>query len=230
MRLRRAGLTASAHRSMSLKAARESPQITAFFARLAISCTAAKSPSDAIGKPASMISTPIWSRISATSSFSSWVMVAPGHCSPSRKVVSKMRTRFCSDFVVMMWILFDVRAPSARALGVLLTRFPLSAQARTPSRPSADGKQQEAAEKEGGAGSGFGPPADRAKIAARRYHFALVTLLRHAPTRVAEQGKGRVNPGAPTLFLAEWPLASQARIASAACRSELVNLCAGGRP
>ena len=104
MRLRAAGLTASAQRSISLKAARASPHTTAFLVRLAISCTAAKSPSEAIGKPASMMSTPIWSSSSATSSFSSWVMVAPGHCSPSRKVVSKMTTRSCSDFagVVMM--------------------------------------------------------------------------------------------------------------------------------
>ena len=55
---------------------------------------------EAIGKPASMMSTPIWSSNSATSSFSSWVMVAPGHCSPSRKVVSKMTTRSCSDFAL----------------------------------------------------------------------------------------------------------------------------------
>src|SRR5262249_32524169 len=43
----------------------------------------------------------------ASSSFSSWVMVAPGHCSPSRKVVSKMTTRSCSDFAgaLIMWVL-----------------------------------------------------------------------------------------------------------------------------
>ena len=99
MRLRFAGLIASAQRSMSLSAARESPQITAFLERCAISWTAAKSPSEAIGKPASMMSTPIVSSSSATSSFSSWVMVAPGHCSPSRKVVSKMTTRSFSDWV-----------------------------------------------------------------------------------------------------------------------------------
>ncbi len=98
MRWRLAGLIASAQRSMSLKPARESPQTTAFLVRLAISWTAAKSPSDAIGKPASMMSTPISSSSSATSSFSSCVMVAPGHCSPSRKVVSKMTTRSFSDF------------------------------------------------------------------------------------------------------------------------------------
>ena len=59
MRPRLAGLIASPARSMSLKAARERPQITAFLVRLAISCTAWKSPSEAIGKPASMMSTPI---------------------------------------------------------------------------------------------------------------------------------------------------------------------------
>src|SRR5262249_36856525 len=40
-----------------------------------------------------MMSTPIASRKSATSNFSSKVIVAPGHCSPSRRVVSKMKTR-----------------------------------------------------------------------------------------------------------------------------------------
>src|SRR5262249_10264396 len=82
-----------------LNAARASPQTTEFLVRWAISCTAAKSPSEAIGKPASMMSTPIWSSTSATSSFSSWVMVAPGHCSPSRNLVSKMTTRSFSDGV-----------------------------------------------------------------------------------------------------------------------------------
>jgi hypothetical protein len=51
MRLRLAGLIASAQRSMSFGEARDSPQITAFLARCAISWTAAKSPSEAIGKP-----------------------------------------------------------------------------------------------------------------------------------------------------------------------------------
>ena len=119
MRLRLAGLIASAQRSMSLKAARESPQITAFLARLAISWTAAKSPSEAIGKPASMMSTPMVSSSSATSSFSSWVMVAPGHCSPSRKVVSKMTTRSLSDWVwvVMGLVLLVECAARGRSMG-----------------------------------------------------------------------------------------------------------------
>ena len=93
MRPWRAGLMASAQTSISLACARASPQITEFLARRAISWTLSKSPWLAMGKPASMISTPISSSSSATSSFSSKVMVAPGHCSPSRRVVSKITTR-----------------------------------------------------------------------------------------------------------------------------------------
>ena len=60
-------------------------------------CTASKSPGEEIGNPASMMSTPIASSISATSSFSRSVIAAPGDCSPSRNVVSKIRT--CSKAV-----------------------------------------------------------------------------------------------------------------------------------
>jgi hypothetical protein len=67
----------------------------ASFVACAIFETASKSPSEAIGKPASMMSTPISSRIWAICSFSSSVIVAPGDCSPSRSVVSKIRTRGC---------------------------------------------------------------------------------------------------------------------------------------
>jgi hypothetical protein len=73
-----------------LRARARQPAITAFLRAPAISETDSKSPCDAIGNPASMMSTPISSSSSATSSFSSKVMDAPGHCSPSRKVVSKM--------------------------------------------------------------------------------------------------------------------------------------------
>ena len=59
MRPRRAGLIASPQRSMSFVPARDRPHTTAFLVRLAISLTARKSPSEAIGKPASMMSTPI---------------------------------------------------------------------------------------------------------------------------------------------------------------------------
>src|SRR5258708_27519235 len=205
MRLFLAGLVAWGQRSMSLNAARASPQTTAFLVRLAISCTAAKSPSEAIGKPASMMSTPIWSRSSATSSFSSWVMVAPGHCSPSRKVVSKMKTRSCSNFAdaLMMALVLLVFAPSlSGARWVPCLRSPLSAQAQTPGRPSGDDKQQEPAENEGAAGTGLSPPGDRADIAARRHYIR----PRHARSRNSD----RVHPCPPVL--AEEPPPSQARM------------------
>jgi hypothetical protein len=92
MRGRRAWRTASPARSTSLSPARARPATTALSTRLAISDTASKSPSDAMGKPASMMSTPMVSSNSATWSFSSRVMVAPGDCSPSRNVVSKIKT------------------------------------------------------------------------------------------------------------------------------------------
>src|SRR5262245_15607004 len=107
MRLCLAGLIASAQTSMSFACARASPQITEFFDRRAISWTLSKSPWLAMGKPASMMSTPISSSSSATSSFSSKVIVAPGHCSPSRKVVSKITTRSFPSHVflgVCSWV------------------------------------------------------------------------------------------------------------------------------
>jgi len=61
---------------------------------------------------------------------------------------------------------------------------PLSAQARTPSRPSGDAKEQEPAENEGGAGPSLvGSPGDRAEIAARLHHFALVWSSKVAEDR-----------------------------------------------
>jgi len=62
-------------------------------------------------------------------------------------------------------------------LAALLFSRPLSAQARTPSRPSGDAKEQEPAENEGGArtraGAGFRPPDLRVNLVARR-HVSLV--------------------------------------------------------
>jgi hypothetical protein len=55
-----------------------------------ISRTASKSPGEAIGNPASMMSTPSTARAWAISSFSFRFMLAPGDCSPSRSVVSKI--------------------------------------------------------------------------------------------------------------------------------------------
>ena len=59
MRGRFACRTASPARAMSAEMARARPATTAFFTRWAISLTASKSPCEAIGKPASMMSTPI---------------------------------------------------------------------------------------------------------------------------------------------------------------------------
>src|SRR6516164_2488622 len=55
--------------------------------------TASKSPSLAIGKPASRMSTPSSTSLRAMVNFSGTVMLQPGDCSPSRRVVSKMYTR-----------------------------------------------------------------------------------------------------------------------------------------
>src|SRR3989442_12983234 len=81
---------------MSAGTPRARPATVAFLTFLAIRLTAPKSPSDVIGKPASMTSTPSRSSCRAISSFSSTLRVAPGDCSPSRSVVSKIRTWFIS--------------------------------------------------------------------------------------------------------------------------------------
>ena len=66
----------------------------------AIACTASKSPGEAIGKPASMTSTPSRESCCAISSFSLVFSEIPGDCSPSRRVVSKMITR--SSFMSLL--------------------------------------------------------------------------------------------------------------------------------
>ncbi|ESW33703.1 hypothetical protein PHAVU_001G091700 [Phaseolus vulgaris] len=58
----------------------------------AIIFTPLKSSCDAQGNPASITSTPSFTSCRAIRSFCSAVMAAPGACSPSRRVVSKMRT------------------------------------------------------------------------------------------------------------------------------------------
>ena len=92
MRPLAACFTASPARSMSLAEHRARPQTTLRETSAAIWRTDSKSPSELMGKPASITSTPIDSRWRAISSFSGSVSVPPGACSPSRKVVSKMRT------------------------------------------------------------------------------------------------------------------------------------------
>ena len=133
MRGRTAWRTASAQRSISLNAARARPATEARLTLLAMAETASKSPSDAMGKPASMTSTPSASSRSATSSFSSKVMVAPGDCSPSRRVVSKMMTRFllvadsAGDWLDM--ISFLTGRPAGSGAGECSAGF------QTPERP-----------------------------------------------------------------------------------------------
>ena len=87
---------ASQARSMSRSLHRARPQTDEPVTSAAMARTASKSPAEAMGNPASMISTPSAASARATSSFSAMFMLAPGDCSPSRNVVSKILTRLAS--------------------------------------------------------------------------------------------------------------------------------------
>ncbi len=104
MRLRDAGSKALADFSMSPSWQRASEQMVTPRMAWAISRTDSKSPGEAAAKPASMMSTRISRSARATLSFSRNVMLQPGACSPSRKVVSKMRTRSW----VVCWFMFPL--------------------------------------------------------------------------------------------------------------------------
>ena len=97
-----APLRASAAREMSRSLARASEHTVLSLITAAIAFTASKSPLLDAAKPASITSTRRRSSWRAMRSFSSRVIEAPGDCSPSRKVVSKMMT--LSDMVVCSWI------------------------------------------------------------------------------------------------------------------------------
>src|SRR5436190_15364387 len=84
---------ASAARVMSRSFARASEHTVEPLIAWAIAFTASKSPFDDAAKPASMTSTLSRSSWRAMRSFSSLVIEAPGDCSPSRRVVSKMNRR-----------------------------------------------------------------------------------------------------------------------------------------
>ncbi len=87
--------------SMSCAEVRARPQITGPSTAFAIASTAAASPGEVIGKPASITSTPSRASWCAISSFSCTFSEMPGDCSPSRSVVSKMKTRSaCLPLVV----------------------------------------------------------------------------------------------------------------------------------
>ena len=99
MRGRSESLIAFQAASMSWNDVRASPQITGPCTSRAIAVTASKSPGDVIGNPASMMSAPSRASWCAISSFSWTFSEMPGDCSPSRSVVSKIRTRSSSCLV-----------------------------------------------------------------------------------------------------------------------------------
>ena len=88
-----AGSTALPAASMSPALARHSAATRAPRTASAIARTASKSPGEAIGNPASMMSTPSAASCRESVSFSSMRIEKPGACSPSRRVVSKMIRR-----------------------------------------------------------------------------------------------------------------------------------------
>jgi len=69
----------------------------------AMSWTASKSPFELAAKPASITSTFRRSSWRAIRSFSSRVMDAPGDCSPSRKVVSKMISLSAIELLLLIF-------------------------------------------------------------------------------------------------------------------------------
>src|SRR5437588_11236807 len=87
-----AGFKASSAASTSSFLARASAAIGTSRTSLATICTASRSPREEIGKPASITSTCSAASCLAMRSFSLVFMGKPGDCSPSRSVVSKMRT------------------------------------------------------------------------------------------------------------------------------------------
>src|SRR3954452_25336389 len=108
MRGRSESLTAFQAASMSWTPVRARPQITGPCTSRAMACTASKSPGEAIGKPASMMSTPRRASWWAISSFSCLFSEMPGDCSPSRRVVSKTRTRSFSSLTAGSAMSFSV--------------------------------------------------------------------------------------------------------------------------
>ena len=90
MRGSAATFTASHAASISFSVERARDATVQSFTVFAMVLTDSKSPGEEIAKPASMISTFIFSRHFATSIFSRRFILQPGDCSPSRSVVSKI--------------------------------------------------------------------------------------------------------------------------------------------
>ena len=93
MRDRSAPFSASPARSMSSGRQRASAAMIGRRTAAATCFTPSASSSDAMGKPASIRSTPSASSCLASSTFSLVRSEKPGACSPSRRVVSKIVTR-----------------------------------------------------------------------------------------------------------------------------------------
>ena len=189
MRLRSAGLIASAQRSMSLKAARERPQITAFFARLAISCTAAEvavrgdrearlDDVDAHG----------------VEQFGDFDLLLVGHRGAGALLAVAQRRVEDDDAVLLglggghrIWSFLigalsgavsDRMRPHGRS-GVF---NPLSAQAHAPDRPSGADKKE--VQNKGESRLGRSPRSDRADIAANRHSATLCMPFPRSPGMV----------------------------------------------
>src|SRR5437762_13565643 len=143
-----AGLTASPQRTTSFSFARASTQTVLSLMALAMSCTASQSPLDDAGKPASITSTRSRSSWRAMRIFSSLVIDAPGLCSPSRNVVSKM---IKWSAMVCPRACQNVESARACLAGTVLQRKGYELSAR--------GAQQQAAEDERDRGRGTGPEA-----------------------------------------------------------------------
>jgi hypothetical protein len=77
-----------------------------------ICCTASASAGDAMGKPASMMSTPSASSARASVSLASTSREKPGACSPSRRVVSKIMTRAESLLILLVVTVWRGRSQS----------------------------------------------------------------------------------------------------------------------
>ena len=93
MRGREEQRTASQATRMSFSTQRASPAMIGPSTSAATRRTASASPAEAMGNPASMMSTPKRCSLRASTSFSAVFMLQPGACSPSRSEVSKINTR-----------------------------------------------------------------------------------------------------------------------------------------
>src|SRR2546422_3788172 len=103
MRGRAAPCSAVAALMTSGSAVRQSAATVTPRHSLATDLTAAKSPSDAIGNPASMMSAPSVSSCLAMRTFSARFIEQPGDCSPSRSVVSNIAIRFPAMHFFLLW-------------------------------------------------------------------------------------------------------------------------------